>query len=147
VHFCREARTAAVVSIRHALVDVHQVELLALAVGEKHVHLLARFPRLSEKKPGASRSGLRSESERYRHRDLRFTDPPRYFLRIAKERSSKALAAAGFVQAGKVWAARGKVKPIRDRAHQVNVYRYVCEHLEQGAALWEFRNPEEIQIK
>ena len=34
---------------------------------------------------------------------------------------------------GQLWAKRGKELPIRDRAHQLNVYRYVLRHANQGA--------------
>lgn len=43
---------------------------------------------------------------------------------------------------GQVWAARREAKPIRDREHQLNVFRYILEHSEkEGAAVWRIRKP------
>lgn len=42
---------------------------------------------------------------------------------------------------GKVWAVRSRPEPIRDRAHQVNVYRYIKRHGQRGAATWTHRDP------
>jgi hypothetical protein len=36
----------------------------------------------------------------------------------------------------KLWAKRGKALPIRDRQHQLNVYRYIMRHAQQGAWVW-----------
>lgn len=38
---------------------------------------------------------------------------------------------------GQVWAARRKDKPIRDRAHQMRIVRYILDHaLKEGASVW-----------
>ena len=42
-------------------------------------------------------------------------------------------------QVGKVWAGLCNVTPISDRAHQLNVFNYICDHREQGAWVWTFR--------
>ncbi len=34
---------------------------------------------------------------------------------------------------GKVWAVRFKAIPIRNRSHQENAFRYICDHEEEGA--------------
>jgi hypothetical protein len=36
----------------------------------------------------------------------------------------------------KLWGKRGKTIPIRDRRHQLNVYRYIMDHREEGAWVW-----------
>ncbi|QNN22940.1 hypothetical protein HED60_11905 [Planctomycetales bacterium ZRK34] len=125
VHLPLAARAGAVEAIRHALVDVHGLEMLALAVSEEHLHVLVRLPVV--KKPTALRRGLRER------------DPARYFMGIAKERSAKKLAADGLVAPGGVWAKRGKIVAIVDRAHQVHVYRYILRHVREGAVAWSYR--------
>ena len=128
-----DARRACVEAMVYAWVEVHQVEVLAASVGGMHMHVLARFRRESPKpvdpqKPSPSRGGLRE------------TDPARYFVGIAKERSAKALTAAGLVEPGGVWAKRGKVVVIKDRTHQLNVYQYILDHALEGAAVWSFKD-------
>jgi REP element-mobilizing transposase RayT len=36
----------------------------------------------------------------------------------------------------KLWGRRGKFLRVRDRAHQLNVFRYILRHAEQGAWVW-----------
>jgi REP element-mobilizing transposase RayT len=86
----------------------HRIEVIVCAVDDHHYHILARFE----------------------------DDKPRKWVGIAKERSSKAVANAGLATAGGVWAVRCHCKPILNRAHQLEVVRYIPEHVEQGAALW-----------
>ncbi|MHB1157979.1 MAG: hypothetical protein ACYC26_14220 [Phycisphaerales bacterium] len=135
VHLTAQARTAAAEAIRYALVDVHHVELLALAVSAMHLHLLARFP--STPKPRFSKQGLPTSA---------LGDPPRHYLGIAKKESAKSLARAVLVPTGGLWAARGKIKPITDRAHQLHVFQYILDHYDESAAVWDFRHPHEIRI-
>jgi REP element-mobilizing transposase RayT len=43
---------------------------------------------------------------------------------------------------GQVWGARREAKPIRDRAHQLNVLNYILGHArKEGAAVWRFGRP------
>ncbi len=123
-----EAQEAAVRGIVHALVQVHELEILAVAVGSMHMHLLGRFP--AGQKPTPSRRGL----------PLKQRDPVRYYIGIAKERSAKALNAQGLVASGKVWARKGKIVRVADRSHQLNVFRYILNHAREGAAVWSFRD-------
>ena len=116
VHLSAPARVAAVRAIRHALVEVHGIEVLAIAVGATHLHLIARFA----DGPGP--------------------DPVRHFVGIAKKESAKRLAEAGLVERGGVWAKRGKIVRVRDRPHQVRVVRYILEHTREGAAVWSFKD-------
>ena len=117
-----DARRIAVDSIRHALVEVHQIEVIAIAVSAMHMHLLARFP--AAQKPTDSIRGLRA------------TDPVRHFIGIAKKESSKRLVEAGLAQPGGVWARKGKIVRVKDRSHQVNVNRYILDHEREGAVVW-----------
>jgi len=125
VHLPNDACRTAVEAIRHALVDVHSIEVPAIAVNAVHLHLLGRFPAMP-RPTGRARSAI--------------DDPPRHHLGIAKQWSAKTLAAKGLVAPGGVWARRGKVVAITDRPHQVKVYHYIMDHIEQGAAVWDFRS-------
>ncbi len=55
-------------------------------------------------------------------------------LGLAKKHATFVAREAGF--AGKLWAVRGKVVRIRDRVHQKNVYRYILDHIHEGAWVW-----------
>lgn len=92
------------------------VELIDLCVGARHWHVLARFHPL----------GSILTKDRI----------ARVLMGRAKARSSRALSKEGLVAAGGVWAARCRVLPIRDRAHQLNVVRYIRDHARKGAAVW-----------
>ncbi|MEX2389790.1 MAG: hypothetical protein WD534_18070 [Phycisphaeraceae bacterium] len=131
-----EAREAAVRAIQHALVTVHALEVLAIAVGSMHLHVLVRLP--EKGKPMFSKRGLRTSA---------INDPPRHYMGIAKKESAKSLAAAGLVQPGGIWARRGKIVPIRDRPYQVNVVHYILKHFEEGAAIWSFRDPDVVHVQ
>jgi len=87
------------------------IEVLALSVGGEHYHFLARF------------------------RDGNVRDR----VGRAKKSASHALRAHGLP--GTVWGKRCGVRPIRDRAHQINVFSYVLSHAEEGAWTWSFRQP------
>lgn len=62
---------------------------------------------------------------------------PRHWVGLAKRHVTFTLHALGYQ--GEVWGKRGKNVPVRDRAHQLNVFRYVLRHVEQGAWVWDFR--------
>lgn len=64
----------------------------------------------------------------------------RHFIGIAKKASALALARAGLAPYGGVWAKRCRALAIRDRAHQVKVFKYIVAHSQHGAAVWTFRN-------
>jgi hypothetical protein len=67
-------------------------------------------------------------------------DSVRHVIGLAKQWSSKQLMRAGVTHCP-IWAARGKIVPIRDRAHQLNVFHYVWKHTQEHAAVWSFRDP------
>src|SRR5688500_5844940 len=69
-------------------------EVLCVAMGATHVHVLARMP------PGPT---------------------PRDWLGRAKRHAHFVASDAGWV--GKLWAVGSKITPVRDRAHQLNVFR------------------------
>ncbi len=82
------------------------VLLVCLSVSGQHVHVLAKMP--------------------FGH--------PRALMGKAKKHAWFVLRECGWQ--GKLWGKRGKVLPVRDRAHQLNVYRYIMRHVEQGAWVW-----------
>lgn len=86
------------------------IELLALCLDEIHFHLLARFPD-TQVRPVVGR---------------------------AKKHAWHALVDHGFE--GKLWQDGSKVTPIGDRRHQLNVFRYITRHGQNGAWLWTFRD-------
>ena len=90
----------------------HSIETLAVAVDDHHYHILTRFPD---------------------HR-------PRHWIGIAKKDSARALSKSGLVPPDGIWAVRSRCLPIRDRAHQLNVFRYILGHVSQGAAVWNFQD-------
>ena len=86
-------------------------EVIAVASDATHIHLLAKLP------PVAVRNWVGLAKKQHA-----------WF--VARER--------GWV--GKLWAARGKATPIRDRQHQVNCFHYILRHAEGGAWVWSFRD-------
>jgi len=43
---------------------------------------------------------------------------------------------------GKIWAAGCRTSPIRDRAHQEKLFRYIVGHRDEAAFVWTFRDGE-----
>jgi hypothetical protein len=85
-------------------------QVLCVAVGWQHAHALAKMP----------------------------PPPiPRYWVGLAKRHVTFRLHDLGW--RGEVWGKRGKNVPVRDRKHQLNVFRYILRHAEQGAWVWDFR--------
>lgn len=111
VHLSPSARRLACDTMVETLA-FHGIELLVLCVDDHHFHLLARVPD---------------------HR-------PRAWVGLAKKRSARTLSEAGLCEPGGVWAVRSRALPIRDRAHQLNVFRYIARHAARGACVWTFRN-------
>ena len=95
------------------------VELVDLCIGAKHFHILARFrplnPAIRPKDPNRT---------------------PRHLVGLAKKRSAREMSKAGLIDEGGVWALRSRALPIKDRAHRVNVARYIRAHARKGAAVW-----------
>jgi hypothetical protein len=131
-----EAQRVVVDEVQDSLAR-HGAEVIAISVSATHMHVLARFP--LEGKPTFDERGLRGE------RTSAVDDPVRHLMGLAKQWSSKRLIEDGLAASGGVWAKRGKIVPIRDRGHQVNVYRYVLEHArKEHAAVWSFRGTDNL---
>ena len=113
----------------------HEIELIDLSVSAAHYHLLARFtPVGQERGPGIRIPGLPEDKRIDTYEILKRV--ARHYVGIAKKNSARTLSDAGLVTAGGVWAARGSIKPIKDRRHQLNVARYIRGHGPEGAAVW-----------
>jgi hypothetical protein len=99
------------------------VELIDLCVSARHWHTLARF------RPVNSRRDDRRE--------------PRILLGRAKARAATAMGKSGLVAPGGIWAIRCRCLPVRDRAHQLSIVKYIRKHALQGAAVWSMLQYEE----
>lgn len=99
-------------AIIEKLIDRLGAELIALSVSGQHVHLLAKMP-----------GG----------------DIPREWIGKAKKNATHAMTERGWQ--GNLWAKRSRALPCRGRAHQVNVFKYILRHAEEGAWVWSFRDP------
>jgi hypothetical protein len=88
-------------------------QVLAVSMGATHAHVLAKMP------PGPV---------------------PREWVGRAKKHSNFVAKDHGWT--GKLWAVRGKVTPIKDRAHQLNTFHYILKHVHEGAWVWDFRTAE-----
>ena len=106
----------------------HDIQVIAIAVSATHVHVLGRLP--SPPKRTFNERGLRTSA---------IDDPVRHIMGIAKQWTSKRMIREGRFAKAPIWGKRGKIVPIRDRAHQVNVFNYIMRHAEEGAAVWSFR--------
>lgn len=87
--------------------EAHGALVLCLSVSSQHVHILAKL-------------------QRYQARTL---------MGYAKLHAWHELRDRGWT--GKLWGKRSLPKPIRDRQHQLNTYRYILRHAEEGAYVWD----------
>lgn len=110
LHLTREQQCVAVDAIVRTL-RYHGVEALVVALDRQHLHVLARFGD---------------------HR-------PRKWLGVAKKNAARELLDRGLVGEGGSWGKRSQSEPIRDRAHQIAVFRYILRHGAKGATVWDFR--------
>jgi hypothetical protein len=110
----------------HEVLARHDVEVVQLCVSATHFHVLCRFEPVD---PGIAIPGLEDGGASVNRK-------PRHLIGIAKKESARALSASGARPEGGIWAVRSKCKPIRDRAHQVRVARYIYAHYKRGAAVW-----------
>jgi hypothetical protein len=97
-----------------------QIEVIALSVDRIHFHLLARFPDRN----------------------------PRHHIGIAKKESSHYLKQQGHAPAGGLWGTRTQCVPIRNRPHQLTVFRYILAHSQKGGATWRIKrntSPPQLQ--
>jgi len=108
----------------------HDGRIIVIAVAATHLHVLAQFlPR--PPKPTFIERGLQTSA---------MDDPVRYLMGIAKQWSAKRLVREGHFDQGPIWAKRGKIVPLRDRQHQLNVFNYIMKHADERAAVWSFRD-------
>jgi len=81
-------------------------QVIGVAVGGQHAHILAKLPKRQV----------------------------RNWIGITKRHAWFTLRERGW--SSKLWGKGGKIVVIRDRAHQLNVYRYIQRHKNQGAWAW-----------
>ena len=104
------------------------VTVLALAVCRLHTHGLMRFPVRYQVDgvPGLCKQNALQDGR----------DPvPRHLYGLARKHAAMTVDLKG-----RVWAKRPHFIPIRNRQHQVNVFRYVLDHLDEGGAIYESIN-------
>ncbi len=94
-----------------AELDKQAHQLLVLSVAAQHAHMLVELPR-----DQAGQWDIVGDCKRV---------------------SSHAV---GPWLPGRVWGKKGKIIPIRGRAHHERVYHYIIEHADEGAWVWSFRN-------
>jgi hypothetical protein len=80
--------------------------VLCASVSRQHAHLLVKTPR----KLARPWSGLAKKHAWF----------------VAREKGWKEM----------MWGKRGKQLPVRNRAHQLNVYQYILAHEKEGARIW-----------
>lgn len=138
-----EQRSVACLAIIEAL-EHYEVEVIDLAVGAKHYHLLARFTPLDGSRNPAA-AGVAGLCAAHARKDG--LDPvPRYVLGKAHSWSTNKVREScpqspgspepGRKSDGGLWAPKPKCQPIRDRAHQLAVVRYIRGHEAEGAVVW-----------
>jgi hypothetical protein len=86
--------------------------VLCLAQSGQHLHALVKLPREAD---------------------------PRIWAGFAKLHATFEAKTQGWT--GKMWAKRGKEIRVRNRGHQVNVYRYILDHEKEGAWVWVWKKP------
>jgi hypothetical protein len=69
-------------------------------------------------------------------------DKPREWVGLAKKHAWFVARDAGWE--GLLWGVRSQALPIKDRAHQLNVHRYILKHKEQGAWVWRWQPATEL---
>jgi REP element-mobilizing transposase RayT len=107
VRLSREVRRMALDAFVEKLVE-KEIEVIVACLDDHHVHLLARFS----------------------------DHNPRHWVGMAKRNAAFAVRAVEEGAAGGIWSKKSKCEPVRDRAHQVNVVRYIVAHGRRGAEVW-----------
>ena len=95
---------------------LHEFKVLVacLSVGGQHIHLLAKMP----------------------------IEQSRTLIGSVKQHTWFVLREKGWTN--KLWGKKAKSIPIRDRAHQINVYNYIIEHQNEGAWVWKHSDRNDI---
>lgn len=144
-----ERRVAAYEKLVEALL-FYGAEVVEFAVTAKHYHGLIRFTPL-DGRYSTPATGVAGLCGAHHFKDER--DPvPRYILgkchswcsnelrKMFNSQQSPSTPVDGTKRtlwgAGGLWAPRPKVIPIKDRAHQLVVARYIFDHILEGGAVW-----------
>lgn len=98
-----------------AALHEQEVEIIAFCVGAKHWHGLLRF-RDPEKHCGQDRDA-------------------RVLIGFAKGKTARAMSRAVIIEPGGVWGKKCRVRPVRNRAHHLNIVKYILVHEKKGAAI------------
>jgi REP element-mobilizing transposase RayT len=112
VTLTREWRKIIGAAVRDKIMKL-EAQLLCVSMSATHLHLLAKMP------PGTI---------------------PRTWLGQAKKHSNFIAKEHGWT--GKLWAVRSKPTPVEERDHQVKAYRYILNHIYEGAWVWDSRDGE-----
>ena len=79
------------------------------------------------------------------HGRLRFRDPVKHrgqnrdanlLIGQAKGKCAREMSRARMIAPGGVWAARSRVRPIKNQFHNANVSKYIPDHAKKGAAVY-----------
>ena len=96
---------------------IQKIEVLSLAVGMRHVHLLAQCPKKNPKVvTGKAKNNV--------------------WMKLVN--GGDKLKAKANVRP--FWALGSHAEPIADRSHQVEVFWYVIDHRKKGAWVWCYRD-------
>ena len=110
VRIANELRRVVVDAVAEKLLQ-DQIQVLAISVDAKHLHVLARFPD---------------------HR-------PRHWIGRAKKHVSHFVRQQGLCcDPGGLWAKRCHAEPIAGRRHQLKVFGYILDHAKHGGKIWRF---------
>jgi len=112
VEIPRELRGVVVDAI-HRKLDKQAYEVLVIAVGMHHAHLLVRLP-----------------------------DDYTSVKKVAGQLKQASSHAVREHLPGRLWADGGKPIRIRSRRHQLEVFEYIREHAKEGATVWCFKDGE-----
>jgi hypothetical protein len=66
---------------------------------------------------------------------------PRHYLGLMKKESSAYMKQVGLAPQGGLWGKRCECKPIADGAHHARVIKYINDHAQKGAVVWNRPEP------
>lgn len=115
--------------------SIMDVEVLAPAVTVGHVHMLARCDKRAPREVGrAVKRHVTTHLGRYL-RWIHRREPPA----VCENPAVAPECAWRGERDRRLWAKRGREKPVRDRGHQLRVFGYILDHQEENAWVWDFR--------
>jgi len=109
-----EQRELACRAFVEALIE-RAVEVIAFCVAANHWHGLLRF-RDPLKHRGQNRDAAR-------------------LIGQAKGKCARMMSKAGIAPEGGIWGKKCRVRPVKNRSHQLNIARYIPDHRKKGAAV------------